>query len=367
MAAVNANIVVEQTNLAVNPTTNSIGVTVEPINVGIFAGGLSTTDPGGTPGQLQYNFNNTTFAGVANTSVASNGTVTFSNLANLRVNGGVNGYVLQTDGIGTLSWTAQTGGGGGAGNPGGANTQIQYNDSGSFGGYAGFTFDETTGNVAMPTNLTVATNVQSGSFTGNGAGLLGVLTAGSVTSAAQPNITSTGTLTSLTVTNDITSASGIFNGDGGGLSNIAGANVSGGFANVTLVGTTTIQQVKEKVVQNATAATGTVNYDLLTGAIVLQTTDALANFTLNIRGNASTTLDSVMSTDESMTLSFINQNGATAYNPTVFEIDGTTQSVSYSGAGIGIPTPNGNDIFTYNIIKTAGSTFAVFGSRVGYL
>jgi hypothetical protein len=226
MAAVNANIVVEQTNLAVNPTTNSIGVTVEPTNVGIFAGGISNVVPGGTPGQLQYNFNNTTFAGVANTSVASNGTVTFSNLANLRVDGGVNGYVLQTDGTGTLGWTAQSGGGG-TGNPGGANTQIQYNDSGSFGGYAGFTFDETTGNVAMPTNLTVATNVQSGSFTGNGAGLLGVLTAGSVTSAAQPNITSTGTLTSLTVTNNITSASGIFNGDGGGLSNIAAANVTG--------------------------------------------------------------------------------------------------------------------------------------------
>ena len=84
----------------------------------------------------------------------------------------------------------------------------------------------------MPANLTVATNVQSGSFTGNGAGLLGVLTAGSVTSAQQSNITSIGTLTGLGVNGTITASAitantGLFTGDGGGLSNIAAANVTG--------------------------------------------------------------------------------------------------------------------------------------------
>ncbi len=381
MAAVNANIVVEQTNLAINPTTNSIGVTVDPINLGVFAGGVSNVTPGGTSGQLQYNLANTTFGGVANTSVASNGTVTFQNLANLKVDGGVNGYFLQTDGTGVLTWNAGTTTPGSA-NPGGANTQIQYNDAGGFGGQAGFTFDEVTGNVAMPASLTVAANVTAGTFFGDGGNLTGLdstkivngtsnveiatvngnvdFTVGSAnvarmstTGAAYPGVLAVNG--NITAKNDITVEAG---------ANLVG---SGNFTDITVSGTTTIQQAKEKVVQNATAATGTVNYDLLTSAIVLQTTDALANFTLNIRGNASTTLDSVMSTDESMTLSFINQNGATAYNPTVFQIDGTTQSVSYSGAGIGIPTPNGNDIFTYNIIKTAGSTFTVFGSRVGYL
>ena len=64
-------------------------------------------------------------------------------VANLHVLGGSNGYVLQTDGTGNLTWTAQTGGSGN-GTPGGANTQVQYNDGGAFGGTAGFTFDKTS-------------------------------------------------------------------------------------------------------------------------------------------------------------------------------------------------------------------------------
>ena len=68
----------------------------------------------------------------------------FTNLtistANLHITGGSNGYVLQTDGTGNLTWTAQTGGGGN-GVPGGANTQIQFNNAGVFGGDSKFTFD----------------------------------------------------------------------------------------------------------------------------------------------------------------------------------------------------------------------------------
>ena len=49
--------------------------------------------------------------------------------------GATSGYVLTSNGPGALS-TFQPGGGGGAGNPGGTNTQIQYNNSGVFGGVA---------------------------------------------------------------------------------------------------------------------------------------------------------------------------------------------------------------------------------------
>jgi len=57
-------------------------------------------------------------------------------------------------------------------------------------------------------------------------------TAGTVTTAAQPNITSTGTLTVLNSSGTITAPAftantGIFTGDGAGLTNVTGANVSG--------------------------------------------------------------------------------------------------------------------------------------------
>ena len=66
-------------------------------------------------------------------------------------------------------------------------------------------------------------------------------TAGTVTTNAQPNITSVGTLTSLSVTGNITSGNvsgtlGEFvsvTGDGSGLSNITGANITGTVANAT--------------------------------------------------------------------------------------------------------------------------------------
>lgn len=70
-------------------------------------------------------------------------------VANVIITGGTNGYVLQTDGTGNLSWTAQTGGSGN-GSVGGANTQVQFNDSGDFGGNSGFTFDKVSGSLSSP-------------------------------------------------------------------------------------------------------------------------------------------------------------------------------------------------------------------------
>lgn len=180
MSEINANIVVEPIDLNVTQSSITQTVTVEPINLGIFTSAPLATPPGGTSGQLQFNDSNT-FGGVTSTLVSS-GNLTFTNLANLKINGGINGYVLQTDGTGILSWTAQTGSGG-SGNPGGANTQIQYNDAGVFGGDAGFTFNNTSGIVNMPTDLNVVS--------------------------------------------DITSTSGAFFGDAGGLSNVIGSNLAG--------------------------------------------------------------------------------------------------------------------------------------------
>ena len=90
--------------------------------------------------------------------VAGNTSVITIDVGNLHIPGGNNGYVLQTDGAGNLSWTAQTGGGGN-GTPGGANTQIQFNDAGTFGGQSNFTFNKVSGQMTVPGNLVPAGNV----------------------------------------------------------------------------------------------------------------------------------------------------------------------------------------------------------------
>jgi len=85
-----------------------------------------------------------TTSGIVTLSVAdAAGTWTMK----LPTSAGTNGYYLQTDGLGNTTWAA--GGGGGGGSPGGSNTQVQFNDSGSFGGDTGFTYDKTTDAVTI--------------------------------------------------------------------------------------------------------------------------------------------------------------------------------------------------------------------------
>jgi hypothetical protein len=53
-------------------------------------------------------------------------------------------------------------GGGGGGSPGGANTQVQFNDNGVFNGSAGLTFNKTTNAVSVTGNITSTANVAGG-------------------------------------------------------------------------------------------------------------------------------------------------------------------------------------------------------------
>jgi hypothetical protein len=103
------------------------------------------------------------------------------------------------------------------GSPGGSNTQIQFNNAGEFGATANLSFDSATNNLAISGNIVLTT----GSYYGNGSGLTNIAganvtgtvanatTAGTVTTNAQPNITSVGTLTGLEVSGSITPSANI--------------------------------------------------------------------------------------------------------------------------------------------------------------
>ena len=80
---------------------------------------------------------------------------------------------------------------------------------------------------------------------------------------------------------------------------------------------------EERTTVTATAATGTVNYDALTQGVLYYTTNASANFTLNFRGSGAATLSSILAVGDAISLVFLNTNGATAYYPNAFQIDGS--------------------------------------------
>jgi hypothetical protein len=137
-----------------------------------------------------------------------------------------------------------------------------------------------------------------------------------------------------------------------------------------ITGTASIAQMMESVAISATAATGTVNYDVLTnGAVAYYTANATGNWTLNLRGDGSTTLNSVMSTGRSLTVAFLVTNGGTAFYQTALQVDGTTSGVTLEWQNGSAPTAgniNSIDIYTVTLIKTASATYTVLASQTRF-
>jgi hypothetical protein len=119
----------------------------------------------------------------------------------------------------------------------------------------------------------------------------------------------------------------------------------------------------EVITTSATAATGTVNFDVKTQALLYYTTSASDNWTLNIRGDSSTTLDSVMGTGQTMTIVFMVTTGVTPYRQTGFTIDGNAVTPKWQ---FGIAPSSGNassiDLYTITLIKTGSAAFTVIES-----
>lgn len=116
----------------------------------------------------------------------------------------------------------------------------------------------------------------------------------------------------------------------------------------------------EKITISATAATGTIDYDVTTQSVIYYTTDAAANWTVNFRASSGTSLNTAMSTGEVITVVFLVQQGATAYYNDVIKIDGTTVSPVYDGqVAWSAGNVNALDAYTYTIIKTGSAAFTV--------
>ena len=313
---------------------------------------------GGSNTQLQYN-NGGSFAGIPDVTFNGN-TLSLGNVANISISGGINGYFLQTDGAGNLTWAAGGNGGGGNGNPGGANTQVQFNDSGTFGGDAGFVYDKNT-NILTVSNLNVVD-----SFTGN---ISFASTAGTVTTNAQPNITSVGTLTNLNVTNTVTA--NLFAGSGANLTNLPAANLVGSVPlaqsvtnaaqpNITSVGVLTSLTSSGNIAASGTLSGGNVS---VSGTVSTTNLTIISNATFanTFTANANSIVNFSVASDVNLgSLANITITGGV--NGYVLSTDGAGNLSWTAGGGGGTGTPGGsNTQIQYNDIGTfGGSPFFTF-------
>jgi hypothetical protein len=123
----------------------------------------------------------------------------------------------------------------------------------------------------------------------------------------------------------------------------------------------------EKTTVSPTAATGTVQFDILTQGVLYYTTNASGNWTLNVRGDGSNTLNSVMATGETRTITFLATQGGTAYYQSALTIDGSSVTPKWQN---GTTPSSGNtssiDIYVLTIIKTGSAAFTVLESQTKF-
>lgn len=123
----------------------------------------------------------------------------------------------------------------------------------------------------------------------------------------------------------------------------------------------------ETVTASATAATGTINYDITTQSVLYYTSNASANWTVNFRASSGTSLNTALSIGQSVTAVFMVTQGATAYYNSAVQVDGSSVTPKWQG---GTAPTAGNassiDVYSYVIIKTANATFTVLASQTKF-
>lgn len=165
---------------------------------------------------------------------------------------------------------------------------------------------------------------------------------------------------------------------GTGSTTLAGANIAVTTAANTFTNTQTfsgstsalgvvLSDAAEVATVSGTAATGTINYDITTQSVLYYTTNASANWTVNFRASSGTSLDTAMTTGQSVTAAFLVTQGATAYYNSAVQVDGSSVTPKWQG---GTAPAAGNassiDAYIYTIIKTGAATFTVLASQTRF-
>jgi hypothetical protein len=128
-------------------------------------------------------------------------------------------------------------------------------------------------------------------------------------------------------------------------------------------GSSKFPNILETATVSATAATGTIAFDVITQSVLYYTTNASGNFTLNFRGDGTTSLNTLMATGESISATFLVTNGSTAYYNSAVTVDGSSVTPKWQG-GTAPTTGNASsvDVYTYAIVKTGSAAFTIFAS-----
>lgn len=287
--------------------------------------GIGTSTPGSkldVKGTLRLSGSSSGYVGLSPAAAAGSTTYTLPSAD------GTSGQYLSTNGTGTLSWASGL-------SSGTANT---------FTAAQTFRAANAIRSEAASTQDAIVVAGRAGG-TSSYAITLTPTTLSSSTTLTLPNVTSTvavlGTAQTFTALQTFSGSTSVL---AGALTNAAE--------------TTTV---------SATAATGTIAYDVTTQSVLYYTSNASANWTVNFRASSGTSLNTAMATGQSITVAFLVTQGATAYYNNAVQVDGSSVTPKWQG---GTAPTAGNassiDVYTYTIVKTGSATFTVFASQTQF-
>ena len=232
---------------------------------------------------------------------------------------------------------------------------------------------DVNGTAHILTSLAVGADATS--FTPSGLNAIPNYGVGYITTGAITTLTSFGAITAYTAQTErfrITQAGNVGIGTNAPTNTLDVTGTARVTSTLTLPGTSStiaalLTNIAEPATISATAATGTIAFYPSTQSVLYYTSNASGNWTLNITFSAGTTMNTAMTTGQSMTVAFMVTTGTTAYYNNVVQVDGSTVTPKWQG---GTAPTAGNvssvDVYTYTIIKTGNAAFTVFASQTQF-
>jgi hypothetical protein len=139
--------------------------------------------------------------------------------------------------------------------------------------------------------------------------------------------------------------------------------------NKTLSGARLTSGVIEPTYVTATGFAGYTFYVTTNGAVQYSTGNSTASGALNVASTSGATLNSLLNVNDTITVTLMVTNGATAYYANAIQVDGTTTGVTTKWQGGTAPSA-GNasavDVYSLVITKTASATYTVLASQTKF-
>lgn len=126
-----------------------------------------------------------------------------------------------------------------------------------------------------------------------------------------------------------------------------------------------ISRVTETINTVTSGVSGNYNIHIANSTIYYFTSNTTGNVTFNLRANTQNTLDSIVSTGQTASVTIFLKQGATRYRANVY-IDNVLQTAYWLGnsqPSFLLSQNESFDVYNFSVLKTAANSYAVFASN----